>query len=150
MSLTDDEIRLVHPDYPSPIAEVNRLYAEHAEQVYQRFSRLAPRGERPALAPNQMVVTIHEIAKDGLPPEEGDGGMSHDLTGRVAFIFDGCIVSGWPLPPEEHPDVYRRNSWSVEDGGVLWEGDEDVSNNRPKGNVTHWVEFPVPVWEIGR
>lgn len=76
-----------------------------------------------------MEIIVHEIATDGLP-EMGQ------LTGRVAFIFDGCIVSGWPLDDVGMPG--------------LWEGNIAVSHNRPFGGVTHWVEFPVPVWEIER
>lgn len=72
----------------------------------------------------ELRVRVHAIAEDGLP---GD-----NLTGRVAFLFDGCIVSGWPLP------------------GGLWEADSDVGHGRPFGGVTHWVELPVPVWEIPR
>ena len=79
----------------------------------------------------QITVTLHEIATDGLPKMD-------ELTGRVAFIFDGCIVSGWPLSARD-PDF-----------GRLWEGDSDVANHRPKANVTHWVEFERPIWELGK
>ncbi len=71
----------------------------------------------------EMTIKVHEIATDGLPDMEA-------LAGRVAFIFDGCIVSGWPL-----------------DGAgpaVLWEANSDVGSTRPFAGVTHWVEFP---WE---
>jgi hypothetical protein len=70
-----------------------------------------------------LQVTVHEIAIDGLPDMDR-------LTNRVAFVFDGCIVSGWPLG--------RRD----DDGAVLWEGNSDVSPTRPYHGVTHWVEFP--------
>lgn len=40
-----------------------------------------------------MKITIHEIEKDGLPSMD-------KMIGRVAFVFDGCIISGWPLPVE--------------------------------------------------
>lgn len=73
-------------------------------------------------------ITIHEIATDGLPDMES-------LTGRVALIFDGSIVSGWPV---------RRD----DDGTMLWEGDSDVANGRLLYGVTHWVEFPVPIWGL--
>lgn len=76
-----------------------------------------------------ITVTVHSIAEDGLPDMD-------TLTGRVALIFDGCVVSGWPLR-------------AFADGGErLWEGNSDVSHLRPFGGVTHWIEFPVPVWEI--
>ena len=76
-----------------------------------------------------LQVTVHEIAVDGMPDMEA-------LTGRVAFIFDGSIVSGWPLD-------------DVGDPGY-WEGNSDVARNVKFANVTHWVEFPVPVWEVER
>lgn len=73
-----------------------------------------------------IAVKVHEIAVDGLPDMD-------NLTGRVAFIFDGCIVSGWPLDEE--------------DGGeVPWEADSDVGRHGKFFGVTHWVEFSSPVW----
>jgi len=80
----------------------------------------------------EYTIRVHEIATDGLPPRHED-----DLAGRTAFIFDGCIVSGWPL--HNGPDY---------DGPVYlgtWEADEDVGRRVEFGGVTHWVEFPVPV-----
>lgn len=74
----------------------------------------------------EITVKVHEVTTDGLPDGE-------HLTGRVAFIFDGCVVTGGPLP-----------------GGLLWAGDTDVSHNQPLSGVTHWLEFPVPVWELER
>ena len=71
-----------------------------------------------------MEIIVHEIAKDGLPDMD-------NLTGRVAFIFDGCIVSGWPL-----------------DDGESWEANSDVGRHGTFTGVTHWVEFPAPVWEL--
>jgi hypothetical protein len=75
-----------------------------------------------------MEIKVHEIAKDGLPAMD-------DLTGRVAFIFDGCIVSGWPL---------RDNG----NGETTWEANSDVGHGGVFYGVTHWVEFPVPVWDM--
>lgn len=72
----------------------------------------------------EIVVKVYEIAMDGLPDMDA-------LTGRVAFIFDGCIVSGWPL---ENSD--------------MWEANSDVGNIKPFAGVTHWVEFPKPVWDL--
>lgn len=69
------------------------------------------------------MVTVHEIAVDGYPDMDR-------LTNRVAFIFDGCIVSGWPL----------------DDGtGHYWESDSDVGRRVKFYDVTHWVEFPAPL-----
>ena len=73
-----------------------------------------------------VTVTVHAIADDGLP----DFTTDRTLVGRVAFLFDGCIVSGWPLP------------------GGLWEANTDVGHGRPFGGVTHWVEFPRPLREF--
>jgi hypothetical protein len=75
----------------------------------------------------EMTVAVHSVAEDGLPDMD-------QLTGRVVLIFDGCLVSGWPLP--------RR--------GDLWEGNTDVAHGRPMAGVTHWIELPVPGWEIER
>ena len=88
-----------------------------------------------------LTIKVHEIADDGLPDME-------NLTGQVAFIFDGCIVSGWPLDPTD-PDItaYEDFGWDPDDG-VLWEADDDVGQGRPMGGVTHWIEFPEPVWEL--
>ena len=79
-----------------------------------------------------MEIVVHEIATDGLPDMDS-------LTGRVAFIFDGCIVSGWPLRP--HLFQSPADQWR-------WEADSDVGNGRIFAGVTHWVEFPVPVRQI--
>ena len=93
----------------------------------------------------EVTVKIHEIAVDGLPGEDDD------LVGRIAFLFDGCIVTGWPLRRDD-PDmkeVYLRHGW-WEEGDTLWEADTDVGHNRPFARVTHWVEFPLPIWEYER
>lgn len=79
---------------------------------------------------NERIV-VHSIAEDGLPNMDDDS-----MTGRVAFIFDGCIVSGWPL--------------DIRDGEQLWEADSDVGRNVPFAGVTHWVEFPEPIWRYER
>jgi hypothetical protein len=80
-----------------------------------------------------MTVKLHSIAEDGLPDMEA-------LTGRVAFIFDGCIVSGWPLyvDPEDSSTAYSGR----------WEADTDVGHNQPFAGVTHWIEFPQPLHQI--
>ena len=90
-----------------------------------------------------VEITVHEIATDGLPDMEG-------LTGCVAFIFDGCIVSGWPLDPDDHPHLYAVHDWNAKKDGVLWEANSDVGHTRPFGGVTHWVEFPEPLWKVTR
>lgn len=107
----------------------------------------------------EMTIKIHEVATDGLPDME-------NLTGRVAFVFDGCVVSGWPLHPAQCSEVYERAKQpgshrggagrseadkleSIETFG-LWEADSDVGHGTPFCDVTHWIEFPVPVWELGK
>ncbi len=105
----------------------------------------------------EIVVKVHEITVDGLP--------TNDMNGRVAFIFDGCIVTGWPLIPEEFPHLYTpekiaeyvkagRGAAEASDEErasmvrLLWEADGDVGDNMPRGGVTHWVEFPAPLWAL--
>lgn len=83
----------------------------------------------------KIEVEVHDIATDGLPDMEA-------LVGRVAFVFDGCIVSGWPLDPVECAGIYAAFGWDVQAKGILWEANSDVGNGRPFGSVTQWVEFP--------
>jgi hypothetical protein len=75
-----------------------------------------------------ITIRLRSIAVDGLPDMDA-------LTGRVAFIFDGCVISGWPLPDEN-------------DGTSVWEGNSDVGHGTPMVGVTHWLEFPHPVWTL--
>jgi hypothetical protein len=84
--------------------------------------------------PDQIAIRIHSIAEDGYPDMDNP-----DMTGRVAFIFDGCIVSGWPLGSGFRGQYSGR-----------WEADSDVGRVTVFEGVTHWIEFPVPVWEIER
>lgn len=83
------------------------------------------------------MINIFEIEKDGLPDMD-------KLVGRVAFIFDGAIISGWPLynihlkyPENNHP-VY---------GMDCWEASEDVCKGVFAG-VKKYVVFDVPIWEL--
>ncbi len=79
----------------------------------------------------EIVVKVHSITEDGLPDMDNDA-----LTGRVAFIWDGAVVSGWPLKRMGFPDD-------------CWEPSADRFGG-PVYGVRHWLEFPEPVWEIGR
>jgi hypothetical protein len=83
---------------------------------------------------DERIIKVHEIARDGLPSR------SDFPTGRVAFIFDGCIVSGWPLyaDPDDDTSSYAG----------LWGANDDVGLNVKFADVTHWVEFDAPLWEI--
>ena len=78
--------------------------------------------------PESVTIRIHSIKDDGFPDMEA-------LTGRVAFIFDGCVVSGWPLynPPNGE-----------------WEANSDVGRTVKFQGVTHWIEFPEPAWNYER
>jgi hypothetical protein len=125
--------------------------AERSLQAFDRFARAAAElvsagisvslsmidtsssDEAPA---EDLLVTVHEIARDGIPDLKDE-----TLTGRVGFIFDGCVVSGWPLhtDPENYDTPYSG----------FWEADSDVGHTRKFAGVTHWLEFPVPVWQIG-
>lgn len=75
-----------------------------------------------------ISVIVHEIATDGLPDFD-------QLNCRVAFIWDGNIVNGWPLLAEDP-------------SGSVWEGDHDVANTKSFGGVKQWVEFPVRLFEL--
>lgn len=83
----------------------------------------------------ELTIKVHTIAEDGYPDMEA-------LVGRVLFIFDGCIVSGWPLHvvPTDYSTAYSG----------LWEADSDVGHGRPFSGVTHWIELPMTEWEIER
>ena len=66
-------------------------------------------------------IKIHLIAEDGLPNMD-------ELTGRVAFIWDGDIYSGWPI--DEAYSLEDGSTWEVSEGPFL-----------PKSGVHAWVEF---------
>lgn len=68
----------------------------------------------------EMTIRIHEIAVDGLPDKDR-------LVGRIAFLHDGEILSGWPIT-----------------GTDLWESAESYMGGTYAG-VTHWIEFPIPL-----
>lgn len=70
-----------------------------------------------------IEVVVHSIAEDGLPDID-------NTPGEIAFIFDGCIVSGWPLQETDH------------NGNRYWEADPDVGRVTMFGGVTHWLQLP--------
>jgi len=77
-----------------------------------------------------ITVTVHDIQDEGAPNPSEYGP-------RMAFIFDGNIVSGWPL---------RELN---EDGLPYWEADSDVGRVGVKfDGVTHWIEFPDLPWRF--
>lgn len=77
------------------------------------------------LVPRKLTITVHEIAVDGLP-SHGDYG---DSVNTVAFIVNGYVVSGWPLPDR------------TANGLHLWRASPVVSDGRAFTGVTHWIEF---------
>jgi len=84
----------------------------------------------------QVMITIHPIAEDGYPNMD-------ELVGRVAFIWDGNIIDGWPLTvdPEDDNSPFTGR----------WEADSDWRSTwQSFAGVTHWVEFPEPIWNYER
>ena len=80
------------------------------------------------MAPIPLVVEVYSVERDGLPDMEDQGSV-----GKVAFIWDGNIVSGWPLPKE---------------GSDVWEPSEDRFGGPVRG-VEYWVRFPFALWSFG-
>lgn len=74
------------------------------------------------------IGKLYDVARDGYIPELFDKAM----VGRTAFIFDGCVVSGWLLDKEEG----------------YWEADSDVGRHGKFTNVKKYIIFPKPLWEI--
>lgn len=67
----------------------------------------------------ELKICLHSVYLDGLPDMER-------MRGRVAFIFDGGVRSGWPVPD-------TLDKW------------EDSVTGRIFVGVTHWIEFPEPL-----
>lgn len=69
-------------------------------------------------------MKVFDVEKDGYPKDW--------VPGTLAFIFDGCIVSGWPL----------------ENGN--WEANSDVGRQGQfdKDAVKKYVVFDKPIWEL--
>lgn len=84
--------------------------------------------------PFNMTVKFHSVDQDGYP--------SYELTttGRVAFIWDGYIVSGWPI---HH--IVRRDGTTYPEG--TWQPADDRFGG-PVAGVTDWVEFPMSLWAL--
>lgn len=81
-------------------------------------------------------MRVFDIEKDGLPDMD-------KLVGRVAFIFDGCIVSGWPL--YRLGDNYPGQPMY---GADVWEADSDVGRAVRFEGIKKYVVFDVPVWDL--
>lgn len=90
-----------------------------------------------------LEIKVHEIAVDGLPNHE-----DRTLVGRVAFILDGCVVSGFYIPRGESEEVDEvLDKYDPPLSGV-WEGNDTVGHSRLIAGVTHWVEFPAAIGAI--
>lgn len=74
-------------------------------------------------------MKVYSIEKDGLPNMD-------ELTGRVAFIFDGCIVSGWPL---FGIDGHKEDEW---------EANSDVGRHVVFRGIKKYIVFDAPVWRL--
>lgn len=78
---------------------------------------------------NSHRIILHEVAVDGLPDFD-EHGLVDRYIGNVAFIFEGQVYSGHPLPPNAEGETL----WVLEDR----HGREIVK----VAGVTHWIEFP--------
>lgn len=89
-------------------------------------------GRKEKIMSKTYTITVHTIAEDGLPPQDI---VQAGLTGRIAFIFDGAIYSGWPLNAATEKDVHA----------VLW---EDAETGKQYVGVKKWIELPIAGWEL--
>lgn len=80
-----------------------------------------------------IEILVYDIETDGLPDMDDD-----DIVGRVAFIWNGAIVSGWPLYERVEGEYYEKTTW---------ESSEDYHGGIHK-NVMQWVLFPTPTWRL--
>jgi hypothetical protein len=71
----------------------------------------------------ELTIKIHRIDTDGLPDVD-------KLTDRVAFLCLNGLVTGRPL---------NDGSWKAT-------GEVYITDVFPI--VTHWVEFPRPIWSL--
>ena len=92
----------------------------------------------------EIKIKVHEIAVDGLPDRDNDD----TLTGRVAFIADGCIISGWYIPRGHYVHVDALLDEVGPEIQGAWEANDNVGHGRLHVGITHWVEFPMPLWEV--
>jgi len=79
----------------------------------------------------QYTIIVHTIKEDGLPPKDF---AKAGLVGRVAFIFDGCLYSGWPINPDESDPEE-----------VVWEDSETAQRF---SGVEKWIELPVSASDL--
>ena len=85
----------------------------------------------------EVTVQVHAVDEDGFPKRE----VLDDQ--RMAFVFDGAMISGWPARRDPRPGKV----------GVLWQAHPDAFNGESGhefSGVTHWLEFPVPVGTLAQ
>jgi hypothetical protein len=79
----------------------------------------------------QITARLFSVKEDGLYDKEDKS------IGDVAFIFDGCIVSGWYLD-----EVCPTN-------GRLWEANSDVGRGNTFAGIEQYIIFDSPIWNLG-
>ncbi len=87
----------------------------------------------------EITIKLHDVIEDGFP-EPGT---------RAAFLWDGCIISGWPFIVRDDDEKYENCS-SLEEAkndplSVVWGGSEDAIGG-PFGNVRYWFVVPDKLW----
>jgi hypothetical protein len=90
----------------------------------------------------KYTIIVHTIAEDGLPPKDFE---KAGLVGRVAFIFDGNIYSGWPLQEERDGMYDEDGDYPADPNEVIW---EDSETAREYSGVKKWIELPIAGWEL--
>lgn len=74
-----------------------------------------------------IITTLRSIKLDGLPAKQ------HREDNHLLFLFDGCVVSGWPLLGCENKTAELGRDYIESD----WEANSDVG----KGSVFCGVEY---------
>ena len=114
--------------YYRPSEKLELADYNDALQEYSVLRAMIDKAAGAGIMAKTMEIKIHAVATDGLPNME-------KLVGRVAYIWDGSIVSGWPVTN------------GFESGEQMWEPSENRYGG-PVIGVTHWLEFPEPFWNI--
>lgn len=86
----------------------------------------------------EITVIVHNVERDGVPDMEAD----RDLVGRIAYVWDGAIVSGWPIGMD-----VAEESTDLDLGVQYWEPSEGRMGG-PVTGVEQWIELPYPAWSL--